>query len=135
MQHKARGTMNRMLTRMGLLAGYLLLTFPILPLIGAKWGYYFVLGADTAIRAVPLVAAIATDRLLFDGGELDPGFLPLWVGLSGLLLWPLAALACRPGLWAMRPWRRVLTAYSIAWAVATAVAAPWMLTHMHILLG
>ena len=106
------------------------LTLPILTLVSltipALWWLWPV---DTFLRSIPLVLAILCDQLVGDGGELHPGLLPLWVALTGALLWPLLVLGIRPLLWTSRKWRRSILVYSGVAMAGTIVAAGWMFAH------
>lgn len=117
--------------RIALIALFVVLTLPILPLVAvhvsALGGLLF---ADLALRAVPLYLAFCADQAFYDAGELSPELMPLWVVLTGLLLWPLVALAVWPALWASRSWRKALVGYAGAAVASTVVAAFWVFTHL-----
>ncbi|NUM55478.1 MAG: hypothetical protein HUU46_17660 [Candidatus Hydrogenedentes bacterium] len=109
---------------------FLLLTLPLLTILslGVKWLalLWFV---DTTVRAIPLYLAICFDGWFYDGGELSPAMIPVWVGLTGLLLWPLLALGIRPAAWASHRWRRTIVSYAVVAVLCTVPAAWWMFTH------
>ena len=109
---------------------FFLFTLPCLTLLSLSVRSLFWLWpVDTAVRAIPLYTAIWMDTLFHDGGELSPVFIPLWVALTGVLLWPLLALGIRPLLWASRSWRKAILTYTAAAAVCTVSAAWWIFAH------
>lgn len=109
---------------------FLLLTLPVLTFISLSVKAFApVWFVDTAIRAIPIVVAIGWDKLFLDGGELSPSLVPLWVGLTGLLLWPLAAYGVRPRIWLSPVWRRAIFTYATIALVCTIPAAWWIFTH------
>lgn len=109
---------------------FFVLTLPVLTFLSLAIGAFaWLWPADTAVRAVPLYLAIWVDHLFYDGGELSPELIPLWVLLTGLLLWPLLALGIRPMLWASRNWQKAMLGYGAAAIACTIPAAYWVFTH------
>lgn len=109
---------------------FCVLTLPVLTFLSlAVRTFAWLWPADTAVRAIPLYLAIWFDQLFYDGGELSEQLVPLWVLLTGLLLWPLLALGVRPTLWASRSWRRAMLGYGAAAIACTVSAAWWVFTH------
>lgn len=120
-----------MLVRVALIVLFAVLTLPILPLVAVHVSALgLLLFADLALRAVPLYLAYCADQAFYDAGELSPELMPLWIILTGLLLWPLVALAIRPALWQSRSWRKALVGYVGAAVAGTVVAAFWVFTHL-----
>lgn len=101
------------------------LTFVSLFIKSLSWLWFI----DTTIRAVPLYAAIWFDALFYDGGELSPELIPLWVALTALILWPLLALGIRPLFWASPRWRRAIFVHAATAVVCTIPAAYWIFGH------
>lgn len=125
--------MNRssLRVRVILLFLFAFLTLPCLTYLAVSVpGLSPLLAVDMALRAVPLYAAVWVDHLFFDGGELTPVLVPVWVLLTGALLWPLLLMGIRPALWRVQGWRRGIAAYSACAAAATVAAASWVFTHM-----
>lgn len=109
---------------------FVLLTLPCLTYLSLSVRMLFWLWpVDTALRAVPLYLAILFDGAFLDGGELSPSLVPLWVAMTGLLLWPLLALGIRPVLWVSLKWRKVILGYGATAAVCTVAASCWIFTH------
>ena len=80
--------------RVLLLGIYFFLTFPVLTYVGISLKLYAVWWVDTyCVHAIPLYLAHLVDVAFYDGSELSPGFIPLWVVFTGVLLWPLLFLA------------------------------------------
>ena len=82
--------------RVVLVALFLVLSLPVLTYIGIivrplSW----VLAVDMGLRAVPLYLAYTADQMFYDGGELSPQLLPVWVVLTAVMLWPTSTLAVR----------------------------------------
>jgi hypothetical protein len=120
---------NRSVARLLLVVLFLFLTLPILTVLSLTVpALAWLWPVDTFIRSIPLVLAIVCDQIFGDGGELH-GFTPLWVALTGALLWPLLVLGIRPVLWASRKWRRSILVYSGVALACTIVASGWMFTH------
>lgn len=122
---------KRIGTRASLIGVFVFLTLPCLTYLAffvpkMQW----LLAVDMALRAVPLYLAVVADSLFADGGELSPAFIPLWVALTGLLLWPLLVLGVRPALWRSRLWRWTIEGYAAIAVVGTVMAASWIFTHM-----
>lgn len=117
-------------TRLITVGLFLLLTLPILTFISLSIKplapVWFV---DTSVRAIPLVLAITWDRFFLDGDELSPQLIPLWVGLTGLLLWPLIVYGVRPRIWLSPVWRKTIYTYAVVAVVCTVPAAWWLFTH------
>lgn len=112
------------------LSAFLLLTLPLLTWLSIGIGLLTPLWyVDTTIRAIPLYVAICIDWWFYDGGELSPELIGVWVALTGLLLWPLLALSIRPRLWMSFVWRRAFAGYTACAAVCTLFAAWWVFTH------
>ncbi len=109
---------------------FLLLTLPVLTFISLSVNSLAaVLFVDTTVRAIPLLIAFGWDRLFLDGGELSPQLIPLWVGLTGLLLWPLFVYGVRPRIWLSSVWRKTIYTYAVVAVVCTVPAAWWLFTH------
>jgi len=117
-------------TRLIAVGLFLLMTLPVLTFVSLSARslapVWFV---DTSVRAIPLVLAINWDRMFLDGGELSPSLIPLWVGLTGLLLWPLLAFGVRPRIWLSPAWRKTIYTYAVIAVVCTVPAAWWIFTH------
>lgn len=109
---------------------FLLLTLPLLTAISlsvkALAPLWF---ADTAMRAIPLYLAICFDGWFYDGGELSEELIPVWVAMTGLLLWPLLAIGIRPSIWRSSRWCYAVVAYAGCAIACTIPAAWWMFTH------
>ncbi len=117
-------------TRWTSLGLFFLFTLPVLLFLSLSVRAFTLLWfVDTAVRAVPLYLAIWFDTLFYDGGELSEEFIPLWVALTGVLLWPLLAIGIKPMLWSSRRARRAILSYAAAAVVCTVPAAWWIFTH------
>lgn len=117
--------------RILLLSAFLFFTLPCLTYLAlAVPGLGVLLPVDMGLRAIPLFAAVQIDQAFLDGGELTPNLIPIWVLLTGVLLWPLLALGVRPVLWSVRRWRRAVVAYSACASLVTVVAAGWVFHNM-----
>lgn len=116
--------------RLAMVAAYVLLTLPCLTFIGLSTpGLFFLWFLDTFIRSIPLLIAHGYDVALVDGGELDQQLMPLWIVLTGVLLWPLITLGARPALLKLRAWRVGLIGYASVAIVFSAAASAWLFTH------
>lgn len=125
-----------MFMRTATIVVFVLFTLPILPTIGFKVNALrWMIFVDLFLRAVPLYLASFIDQILYDGGELSPGFIPLWTGMTGLLLSPILLLGIRPSLWESRPWRKAILRYSGVAFLGTVVAAFWVFTHLGVFFG
>ena len=121
---------SRKTLRYGLVAAYLLLTLPCLTFIGLSTpGLFFLWFLDTFIRSMPLLIAHGYDVAFGDGGELNPQLMPLWIVLTGLLLWPIITLGVRPALLRVRRWRVGLIGYATVATICSAGASAWLFTH------
>jgi hypothetical protein len=119
--------------RIGLLAAHAVLTLPVIPLLVVTINTLRpLLLVDLCVRAIPLYVTALFDRAFLDGGEVTPQLMPLWVVLTGIMLWPLLALGVRPQLWQSGKWRRRIGAYGFAVAAGTVAAASWVFTHLGI---
>lgn len=117
-------------TRFLLLVTYGTLALPILTLLSLGVpGMAWLWPVDTFVRSIPLVAAIWIDGAFYDGGELGPAFLPVWVAFTACLLWPLLLLGIRPTLWRSQFWQKITLGYSGGAMVLTVAAARWIFTH------
>ncbi len=117
--------------RILLLIAFLFFTLPCLTYLALSVpGLGILLSVDMGLRAVPLFAAVQIDQTFLDGGELTPNLIPVWVLLTGLLLWPLLVIGIRSSLWSMRRWRRAVAVYSACAFAVTVAAAGWVFTHM-----
>ncbi|GMV92114.1 MAG: hypothetical protein AMXMBFR82_18920 [Candidatus Hydrogenedentota bacterium] len=117
--------------RILLLISFLFFTLPCLTYLALSVpGLRALLMVDMGLRAIPLFAAVQIDQAFLDGGELTPNLIPVWVLLTGLLLWPLLVLGIRPSLWSIRRWRRAVAAYSVCAFAVTVAAAGWVFTHL-----
>lgn len=122
----AHGNLLRMLS----LGMFTSLTLPVLTFVSLGIPLmYWLWPVDTFVRAVPLLATIWIDGAFFDGGELSPQLIPVWVALTGCLLWPLLFLGIRPRIWRARPWRYTILGYSGVALACTVPAAGWIFTH------
>ena len=111
-------------------ATYFILTLPVLTLIGLSIpGFIAVWFADVFIRAVPFVVAHWFDNVFSDGGELSPQLMPLWIGLTGIMLWPMIAFGIRPTLWQSRAWRKGVVGYATIAFVCSIGASIWLFNH------
>lgn len=119
-----------MFVRITMIVVFVFFTLPILPIVASKVKALTpIIFVDMFLRAVPLCFAVFIDQTLYDGGKLSPGFIPLWTGMTGLLLSPLLLLGIRPSLWESRPWRKAVLGYSSAAFLGTVAASFWVFTH------
>jgi hypothetical protein len=119
--------------RIVLLLMYLLITLPVLPVFAANVQFLRpLLAVDLSVRAVPLYITALVDARLLDAGEVTHELMPLWVGLTGVMLWPLLVLSIWPAMWDSRGWRRAIVTYGIVLLLATIGAAYWVFTHLGI---
>lgn len=114
-------------TRVVMVIAYVFLTLPCLTFIGLGIPGLSVLWfADIVIRAVPLLIAHWFDTAFSDGGELTPQFMPLWILLTGVVLWPMIILGARPALWQSRTWRSGVAVYATFAIVCSVGASVWL---------
>jgi hypothetical protein len=127
----AAGTFGKGI-RIVLLSVYAVLTLPAIPLLAMMANLKSLLLIDLSVRAVPLYLTWFVDSNFLDGGEVTPHLMPLWVLLTGVMLWPLLALGVRPRIWASNTWRRAMAAYGAVMLTATIGAVYWVFTHVGI---
>lgn len=119
--------------RVVLVTVYAVLSLPVIPLLAATFdGLKPLLVVDLSVRAIPLYITWLVDSVFLDGGEVTPHLMPLWVVLTGIMLWPLLVLGVRPHLWASGRWRRGMIVYAAMTLTATIVAGCWVFTHLGI---
>jgi len=120
---------SRLYLRIASVASFVLLTLPCLTLlaVNVKALRGILLFVDMRLRALPLYLSWVVDRTFYDAGELSPEFVPLWVALTGIMLWPLLVLGLKPSLW--RPLRWVITGHCTVMFAGTIAAIYWMSTH------
>jgi hypothetical protein len=123
----AIGTRGRLI----LLALFLVPTLPVVPvLMQVVPGARLLAPVHLVVHALPLWATAMIDVQFLDGGEVTPNLIPLWSTLTGVMLWPLAALAIWPGLWQSRGWRRGIGVYGVVAALSTCGAAWWVFANL-----
>ena len=113
--------------QVSLIIAYVFLTLPCLTLIGLSTPALGTLWlADVFIRAVPFVITHWFDKAFSDGGELSPQLMPLWILLTGIVLWPMIVLGIRPTLWQSRTWRNGVLGYASVAVVGSVGASIWL---------
>ena len=122
--------------RIVLVVLFVLLTLPVLTHVGHSFRpLRWLMIADMGPRAAPLYLAWTADQMFYDGGELSPQLIPVWVGLTAVMLWPLLLLGIRPTLWTARAWRRGIMTYAVTACACTVVAGYWVFTHLGAFFG
>ena len=110
--------------RITMIALFLFLTLPILPLMmGRIPAMRILFPVEMSLRAVPLYLAWQIDKAFYDGGELSGELWPVWVVITGLVYLPLLLLGIWPSIWRSGFGRKALLGYSTAAVLGTVVAA------------
>ncbi len=116
--------------RIVLIAAFVILTLPVFPMIGFSIkSMAWLIRVDLFVRAIPLYIAWWVDSTWYDAGELSPGFMPLWVALTAVMLWPMATGGVYSRVWESPVFRRIVYGYSCVVVAGTLAAASWIFSH------